>query len=96
MLEADGVLLMNARDATIFGIDNSSSFHTDLIIVRIIFLCQLKDLLMILMIVLVQQEKIYITTKTNISVPKTNHWDESHLVVNKTEIYKLKGGDNIP
>ena len=39
MLEADGVLLMNARDATIFGIDNSSSFHTDLIIVKIIFLC---------------------------------------------------------
>ena len=51
---------------------------------------------MILMIVLVQQEKIYITTKRNISFPKTNHWDESHLVVNKTKIYKFKGRDNIP
>ena len=39
MLEANGVLLMNARDATISDIDNSSSFHTDLIIVKIIFLC---------------------------------------------------------
>lgn len=51
---------------------------------------------MILMIVLVQQEKIYITTKTNISFPKTNNWDESHLVLNKTETYKFKGSDNIP
>ena len=39
MLEANGVLLMTARDATIFDIDNSSLFHTDLIIVKIIFLC---------------------------------------------------------
>ena len=48
------------RDGIIFGVGNSSSFHDNNL--KAIFFCQLKERLMILMAVLLQQRKILILT----------------------------------